>query len=98
MSHRFLGIPPQDNIDTIPYPMFYKDVDNSFKITGLMGADILLLVLDSMILCAADFIFDNTSVSIFIVVLYQYLIVFLRNGIGEDNISKKTLIDERFLI
>ena len=97
-SHRFFGLPPQDNIDTLPYPMFYKDTDNGFKVTGLMGTDILLLILDALILSAADLIFENTAVSIMCVVMYQYLLEWYRNNIGEDNISKKTLIDERFLI
>jgi Meckelin (Transmembrane protein 67) len=98
MSHRFLGLPPQDNIETIPYPIFYKDQDDGFKVTTLMGTDILLLISDSMILCATDLITGNTAISLMVVLLYQFIVVFYRNQFGEANISKKTLIDERFLI
>lgn len=97
-SHRFLGLPPRDNLDALDNPVFYKDVDDGFKMTTLMGSDVLLLILDSLVFNAADLIFENTAISMLVVILYQELLEIFRGSVVENNISKKTLIDERFLI
>jgi hypothetical protein len=97
-SHRFLGLPPRDNLDALDNPIFYKDVDDGFKMTTLMGSDVLLLILDTLVFNAADLIFQNTAISMLAVILYQELLEIFRGSVVENNISKKTLIDERFLI
>ena len=94
----FFRMPPIDNPKTVDKVIFYEDERQGFKRTSMMGIDILLLVTDAMVMSAADLIFRNSAISMFVVILYHYLTTWFRNFIGEDNISKKTLIDSRFLI
>lgn len=94
----FFGMPPNEELDTLKTPQFFRDPLDGFKNTGMLGSDILLLVYDCMVLNAADLIFLNTSISLLILAVFQGFAIWFRNKYGEDNISKKTLIDERFLI
>ena len=94
----FFQMPPVDDPKSVTKFLVYEDRRQGFKRTSMMGVDILLLITDAMVLNAADLVFKNTALSLMVLMLYQYIIVWFRNYFGEDNISKKTLIDERFLI
>jgi len=94
----FFNYPPYDQLDAIKDPLFYKDASQGFRTTSLMGIDIKLLIAETLVFCAFDFLFGNTSLSLLLLLIYQTAIRELRSWIGEDNISEKTMIDERFLI
>jgi meckelin len=96
--HYFLGTPSDEILHNLAHPVFYRDPGESFKSTSLVGLDIRLLVGNSLFFYLMHIIFLNVEISLFFTFLWDGLLRFLRNTYGEDNISKKTMIDERFLI
>ena len=93
-----MGIPPIDDFRRLDRAYFYKDPEASYKRTSLVGLDIRLLVGNCLFFFLMDLIFRNSAMALFLTYAYEGFLRFLRNSYGEDNISKKTLIDERFLI
>lgn len=93
----FLGIPPVEDFTTISTPKFYKDEGCNFKDTGLFGIDIRLLIGESVMFYLAHLITDNTVLALFITFIYEVIVRSIRQSVGEDNISEKTMIDSDFL-
>jgi meckelin len=96
--HYFLGTPSDEIIHNLGRPVFYRDPGESFKRTSMVGLDIRLLIGNAMFFYLMHIIFLNVEISLFFTFLWDGLLRFVRNSYGEDNISKKTMIDERFLI
>lgn len=95
----FFGFPPEGNFLTMSRPIFYKDPGANFKRTSLIGIDIKLLVGNSLFFYMIDFASGGLTVmALFFTFLLDRFIKYLRQEYGQDNISKKTFIDERFLI
>lgn len=94
----FLGIPPIEDFKTNTSTKFYKDEGCGFKDTGLIGVDIRLLIGESLVFYLAHLITDNTVLALFITFLYEGIVKALRQSVGEENISEKTMIDKDFLI
>lgn len=97
-SQYLLNVPPFENFNTLKQTQFYKDSESSFKRTSLVGLDIRLLVGNCLFFFLMDVIFRNTAISLFFTFIFEGFMRYVRNNYGEDNISKKTMIDERFLI
>lgn len=94
-----IGYPPSEDLTRLEHPVFYKDKSNSFKRTSLYGMDLTLLVLNCMVMNAADIVLGHrTMLGLFCMYVVEWVVIWFRNTYGEENISKKTLIDERFLI
>jgi meckelin len=95
----FFGVPPIENFLKMPNPYFYKDPGANFKRTSLIGIDIKLLIGNSLFFYMIDFSSGGLTVmALFFTFLLDRFIKYLRQTYGQDNISKKTFIDERFLI
>lgn len=93
-----MGVPPIEDFRKLNRAFFYKDPQASYKRTSLVGMDIRLLVGNCLFFFLMDLTFRNTAMSLFLTYAFEGFLRYLRNSYGEDNISKKTLIDERFLI
>lgn len=95
----FFGFPPEGNFLTMPRSIFYKDPGANFKRTSLIGIDIRLLIGNSLFFYMIDYASGGLTVmALFFTFLLDRFIKYLREEFGQDNISKKTFIDERFLI
>lgn len=63
-----------------------------------MGIEYEIIVFLTAMYAVCDLAFDNTFVSILVVFLANRFISYFRKQWGQTNVSKKTLVDERFLI
>lgn len=97
-EHNLFGLPPVSDISTIKEPCFYRDPGENFKRTSLIGLDIRLLIGNSLFFYLMHIIFLNVEIALFFTFLFEGFLRWLRSNYGEDNISKKTMIDDRFLI
>lgn len=97
-EHYLMGFPPVSDLATLQEPRFFRDPGESFKRTSLIGLDMRLLVGNSLFFYVMHIIFNNVEIALFFTFLFEGLLRYIRNHFGEDNISKKTMIDERFLI
>jgi meckelin len=97
-EHYLIGFPPVDNLSTLQEPRFYRDPGESYKRTSLIGLDMRLLVGNALFFYLMHIIFNNVEIALFFTFLFEGFLRWIRNTYGEDNISKKTMIDERFLI
>ena len=96
-EQNLFGIPPDDSI-AVKDTIFFRDYDSGFKRSSLIGLDIRLLCGQALFFYLMHIIFLDTSLALFLTFLWDGLLRFIRSYYGEDNISKKTMIDERFLI
>ena len=92
------GIPPIDDFSTLNQAYFYKDTGENFKRTGLIGLDIRLLIGNALFFYLAHIVVGDVPLALLFTFVQDGLVRFVRNWLGEANISKKTMIDERFLI
>lgn len=97
-AHYFFGIPSEDAFGKNTEAIFYRDPSEGFKKTSLVGMDMRLLIGNALFFYLMHIIFLNVEISLFFTFLWDGFLRYLRNSFGEDNISKKTMIDERFLI
>ena len=77
--------------------MFYDDPSYEFKRVFLMGIEYDLTLLLILWYSAMDLAFGNTFVSILMTYLLNRLVHAARFHWGKVNLSRKTLIDYRFL-
>ena len=63
-----------------------------------LGRETDLLLFNILTYSVVDLWFSNTAASILITYLLNFAITWFRQSLGQANIAKKTLIDERFLI
>ena len=95
---RFFNYPPI-NLDTLEgSPIFLRDPDLGFQKIFFCGNEFSILLVNISIYEMWDIIFGNTLVAIIMSYITFEGILYLRNWFGERNISKKTLINSRFLI
>ena len=95
---RMFNYPPI-TMDTLEgTPIFLRDPDLGFQKIFFCGNEFSILLVDISIYEMWDIIFGNTLVAILMTYLSVRSLVYLRNWFGERNISKKTLINQRFLI
>lgn len=95
---RFFDYPPT-NMDTLEgTPIFLRDPDLGFQKIFYCGNEFSILLIDISIYEMWDIIFGNTLVAIVMTYISIRALVYFRLWLGERNISKKTLINQRFLI
>ena len=97
-SMRFLGIPPVDFEKMQGSPLFYRDRTSGFQECMFFGNELSLLMMDILFYTMWDVITRNTFIAIFLCYFSHHLVRYLRSTFGEENLSKKTLIDDAFLI
>lgn len=84
-----------------PIPYVVEDhFANWPSFTNIMycALDYQRLILFILVFCLFDRVTGSSIVSVFIVYIMDKVMSYFRAWISENNISKKTLIDERFLI
>ena len=95
---RFLHMPPTDLAVLEGSPFFYRDSDMNWEGVFVMGHEFTFLLMDLLVFAAADLAGQDTLLSAFITYLWDKLMLWLREYLGTKNLSRKTLVDERFLI
>jgi meckelin len=95
---RFLFMPPTDLANLEGSPFFYKDPGMCFERVFLMGREFDLLLMDLLVYAMFDLTTQNTLYSAFFTYLFNKVVVYCRAKFGEWNLSRKTLVDSRFLI
>ncbi|XP_053401621.1 meckelin-like isoform X2 [Mercenaria mercenaria] len=84
--------------DTSETGVFYNDDGHSFDKVLFYGHEMTLLLFDVLTFCISDLIFTNYVIAGVITYLLSEMMCIGRDGGGRKNLSKKTLVDERFLI
>ena len=95
---RFLHMPPTDLAVLEGSPFFYRDPDMHWEGVFMMGHEFTLLLMDLLVFAAMDLAGNQHLLSAFITYLWDKIIIYFRNSLGAKNLSRKTLIDQRFLI
>lgn len=95
---RFLRMPPVDLslLDGTPY--FYRDPSIGFESSFLMGKEFSFLLMDIMLFELFEFTIGNTYVSVLLAYIISKLISYIRQVTGEWNLSRKSLVNQRFLL
>lgn len=94
---RFTRQPPELTQPDIP-SVFLADREFSFSKLLFLGCEIDLCCMDMLIYALFDLWTNNTMAAIFLTYLLDYALSFVRYEWGKAVISRKTLIDARFLI
>lgn len=95
---RFLNMPPTNMAILEGSPFFYKDPGMNFERVFLMGKEFNLLLMDLLVFALIDYTAKNTFLAAFITYLWSKFGVWIRSKLGELNLSRKILVDKRFLI
>lgn len=90
-------VPPVDMANYTGVPYFYRDPQYSFERIFLCGSEFTMLLSVLLFYAFVDLLSQNTFLSVFVSFVFDKLLVWLRSNGGSKNLSKKTLIDERFL-
>ena len=79
-------------------PVLIKDTTNSFQNVLFYGNELAMLMFDITLFWIFDILTGNAFWGLFLMFICDKLFTNLRSSMGEANLAKKTLIDERFLI
>ncbi|GAB5353570.1 hypothetical protein AAMO2058_000047000 [Amorphochlora amoebiformis] len=82
--------------DGEPVSVFYHDSNRKFRSVFLIGIEFEIVSFLMLLHAVIDLAFQNTTVSVLVVAAVNYLLVHIRQHFGRDNLSKKTLLHERF--
>lgn len=93
-----LNIPPATRTNDTKTSVLFKDEAMSFVNATLMGIEYEIVIFYALLHGICDLIWANTVVSLLVVYIIDRIIVFSRAHWGKINLSKKTLVDYRFLI
>ncbi|KAL9962665.1 hypothetical protein ACROYT_G031787 [Oculina patagonica] len=85
-------LPPPDKA------IFYNDDGRSFNSILFYGNEWTLMFFDLLIFAAMDLIYPDYVLAGIISYLFSKALTLLRNSLGRKNLTRKTLVDERFLI
>lgn len=86
-----LTIPEQPSV-------FQVDRENEYTSVLFLGREYQLLLLNILAYSLFDLWFSNNAISILLTYLLEFTLVTVRQAWGQKMLSRKTLIDERFLI
>jgi len=86
-----LSVPEQPSV-------FYTDRDYNYCKVWFLGRELELLTLNILAYSLFDLWFGYTTTSILLTYLLDLGVCYLRQELGREMISRKTLIDNRFLI
>jgi hypothetical protein len=83
-------------LDGTPY--FYRDPAIGFESSFLMGREFSFLLMDIMLFEMFDFGIGNNYVAILLTYLCSKSVTMIRKYVGEWNLSRKALVNKRFLL
>lgn len=86
-----LSIPEQASV-------FLTDRDYNYSCVMFLGRELDLLLLNILVYSVFDMLIDSVGVSILLCYIFEFCICYIRQIWGQIVISRKTLIDGRFLI
>ena len=98
-TNRLINMPPE-SVSSMQgaSPIFYHDLQMSFQRTLWYGIETQLFIFDVLVFCALDKALNSFALAAFITWIIGATIDHVRSQFGSANISRKSLIDERFLI
>ena len=98
-------IPLQTNTTATTEPLsplhrldYRKDKHKSFTDVLFYGNELSLFMMQVLVFACIDMRLHNAAFSGGITYLVMWIVGFLRNEWGENNLSQKSLIDKKFLI
>ncbi|XP_072013761.1 meckelin-like [Amphiura filiformis] len=77
---------------------FFNDGGHAFNKVLFHGQEVTLLTFEMLLFCIVDLIFTNYALAGIITYLAMQFLIKFRDAAGRNNLAKKTLVDERFLI
>ena len=78
--------------------IFYNDDGRSFNSVLLYGNEWTLMFFDLMMFALVDSIAEDFVLAGVITYLFTKVLIIVRDKFGRNNLTRKTLVDERFLI
>lgn len=96
-SDKLFKVPPTLSMGEMSCVM-RPDRSWDFTKTMFLGIELDLLIFDIFAFALFDIWFDNTALSILLLYLTDSGLWMLRRSLGSQSLSKKTMLDERFLI
>eukprot|EP00899_Mesostigma_viride_P010701 jgi/Mesvir1/19632/Mv09918-RA.1 len=90
------SVPP--DMFQLRQPIFYHDFKHRFSNVLFYGKEVQLLLFNIIIFGIVDCFLKNTGAAVLITYVVEEVIKYLRHQMGENNISKKSLVDGKFLI
>ncbi|XP_042726107.1 meckelin [Lagopus leucura] len=95
LLERILGMEFMEPIDK---SIFYNDEGHSFSEVLYYGNETTLLIFDILFFSVVDLATQSFVLAAVLTYLQQEIFRFIRNTVGQKNLTSKTLVDERFLI
>ena len=96
---RILNMPPESvSMMQGASPVFYHDFQMNFQKVMFYGIELQLMIFDLLVFTALDKEFNSFAIAAFLTWLVGIFVDHFRQSFGETNISRKSLIDGRFLI
>jgi meckelin len=89
---------PQLNVAETNITTFFYDEDSHWTRSVLLGIEYDLIILLILFYSCLDLLFSNTLVSVLATYAMNWMIESIRDHWGAKNLSKKTIINERFLL
>ena len=87
------------NLAALDQPsVFFTDRDFYYTRVMFLGRELDLLLLNVLVYSLVDLLLESTIISVFVCYLVEVFVCALRQLWGQRTISRKTLIDGRFLI
>ncbi len=77
---------------------FYPDEENSFQNALMCGRERTLFIFDMITFMFFDYWVQDYVLSALIVFIIIQIYETIRDNLGQRNLSRKTLVDKRFLI
>jgi meckelin len=98
-TNRLINMPPE-SVSSMQgaSPIFYHDLQMSFQRTLFYGIETQLFIFDVLVFTALDKALNSFALAAFITWAIGATVDHMRSQFGSANISRKSLIDERFLI
>eukprot|EP00736_Rhodelphis_marinus_P002010 Rmarinus@m.25033 len=93
---QILSLPP----DTTEFSetLFYNDPQYSFTRLLYLGVEMDILMFDMLLYALVDYGTANTFVAIVVTYIGDRILSFIREYFGEENLSRKTLVSDQFLL
>ena len=95
---RFLKMPPTDLSLLDGTPFFYRDPSIGFERSFLMGQEFTFLMMDIMTFELFEYVIGNSYVAVLLAYIFSKFCVYFRQSSGEWNLSRKILVNKRFLL
>lgn len=98
-TNRLINMPPE-SVSSMQgaSPIFYHDLQMSFQRTLWYGVESQLFIFDVLVFTALDKALRSFALAAFLTWIVGATLDHARKAFGSANISRKSLIDERFLI